>query len=196
MAKTADLSRRHSMRLYVRGVFRHWVLLAIFVVGMIGNGATLFGSFALPQWAWLALAALGFVGAQFSAYHDVRVERDGLVAKTSANPSEQRVGFKTVLSKADDAIWYRNTESDYFHDAGWATTMAQFIEAALGTGEASRFTRGMDIAEGEVASDWDFDLGVAYDWLNNLIERSDTVAIRPDFEPEQWEDRFSKEKFS
>jgi hypothetical protein len=66
-----------SLLLYVRAVFRHWFLLVVFAVGLAGDVQTVRSSVHIPSWVFVALTIFGFVGAQFRAFHEMRLERDG-----------------------------------------------------------------------------------------------------------------------
>jgi hypothetical protein len=65
-----------SLVMYVRAVFRHWFLLVVFAIGLAGDVQTVRSSVHIPAWVFVALTIIGFVGAQFHAFHEMRMERD------------------------------------------------------------------------------------------------------------------------
>jgi hypothetical protein len=82
-SKPINTRRRESLREYVRKLFSHvWTVVVTFVAGILGVAQPVAQSFGkdlvVPAWIWLAIFACGFVYAQFQAFHDMRLEREGL----------------------------------------------------------------------------------------------------------------------
>ena len=68
---------RDSAREYVRKVFRHWWTVVVTgAAGILGIIQSIGTDLKVPVWIWLAIFALGFVYAQFQAFHDVVLERE------------------------------------------------------------------------------------------------------------------------
>lgn len=107
------------------------------------------------------------------------------------DPRSQRIGFKAVISEAESAIYKYNDgyRMEMTEDA-WATAMDGFLEASIGPGEARRFRRDLDL-EDTPLEEWNFSLFGVNKWLDDLIARSDQIAISPKFNPDEWTGRFS-----
>lgn len=67
-----------SLREYGRRVFLTWWGLVCLIGGIIGLAALFVtGGITLPTWIGLVVATLCLLTAQFHAFHQVRVQRDG-----------------------------------------------------------------------------------------------------------------------
>jgi len=85
---------RRSLGEYARRVWSLWWLLTIGVVFALLGAAALFisGGVVLPAWAGGVILGGCFVGAQFGAFHQIRVERDERPTITAAPSAPLSVG--------------------------------------------------------------------------------------------------------
>lgn len=71
-----------SLKEYVPAIFRWWWVLVVFMIGDIaGIALTMWRNIEVPFWCWILLFLIGFVIAQFLAFHDVRIKRDEAIIK-------------------------------------------------------------------------------------------------------------------
>jgi hypothetical protein len=63
-----------GVQAYIKAVARHWRVVAIAVVSLIGNAATVIGGFGVPRWVWWICAVGALVVAQYRAYSDLAAE--------------------------------------------------------------------------------------------------------------------------
>jgi hypothetical protein len=99
-----------SAREFGRKIIRHFIAVAVGVVGgilgvvdAVSAAAAKPGTtpFSIPLWVWLPVLAGGFLVAIFRAFHDVRMERDAVVAEMERRFDAQRYAL-TVLGLGVD----------------------------------------------------------------------------------------------
>jgi hypothetical protein len=189
-----DTRRRTTLRLYSEAIWKHWgALVTGIVAALLGFVFTAFPSLVVPAGVWATLAILSLGYAQFAAYHDLRVARDRLaVGADHTEPAYQRIGFKAVLGEAEDTVWRSHSEGESV-SVDWAESMRAFLEAALGPGEANRFARDFDMEDesGDLVLGFHVNPFTVNKWMDSLLARADMVAIRPDFNPDEWQGKFS-----
>lgn len=122
-----------SLREFCGKIIRHWFAVVVGVIGgSLGVATSLVAAvkpkappFVIPLWVWLPLLAGGFLVAIFRAFHDVRMEREGMRAQRDAARAEIERRFAALRYAlavgALGARITRNADGETWDVAPWIT---------------------------------------------------------------------------
>jgi hypothetical protein len=203
----AARSRKSSVKPYIKAVFRHWAVAVVtFLAGVLGLAqgvaeSTLSRDIQIPLWVWWGIFAVGFVYAQFLAFHDVRVERDvaTLAGRQERSPREifkDRLRFQIEIGEG--LIEGDPSLVDYREPDRWPLQTADFLREALrGEGilavpslypEPRAFEDELDEFLEAVfpTTGGDPDIAGGVRFLRELEPRADSIPLSFYFDAESW----------
>ena len=148
----------------------------------------------LPWWSPFAAFALilfyGFLRTNYEEYLVVEGERNQL-RETQETP-RKRIAAKDLLAKAAEKGETLADVGVYPHERKlWVENTYELIEAAFGKSEARHFIT--DDSSNMYRPSNPYALGVRLKRLDELIVRAEWLSVHPNFNPHEWEKRFTLE---